>query len=299
MTGITTPSEFDDATAFERFALELVPLAPTTSTGEATLELRPDGTRLFGLTLTATVGAEAVADVVHRMRPLLFGAAWKVIDLLYELALYQARIGPDLSRGYSIAKKMSYASACHGICPPLSSLNQEWERLLLTFAATEEVRHSLVHRKALVDNRGAIVGTDRQGKPLTPLSAEEQSAFCRVAQRAGNAVLTGTISCREREDLDAQLDLLVAVHGRALLGARAGGSIQRVRVGASKDPNGDWHLDFPGWRAWIGSSGAWQYDAEIHCEGESLVLLCALEEAPNVPLTIDPLNPPTWLVRVR
>lgn len=94
--------------------------------------------------------AGGVQDVYIDLRPLAFGAAWKVLDLLVELALTQAGVAAA-GGSVTITEKVKRARTAVGLCPPLSSDAPVWATLTAVYAATEEVRHSLVHRQAEVD----------------------------------------------------------------------------------------------------------------------------------------------------
>lgn len=89
------------------------------------------------------------------------------------------------------------------------------------YAGTEQIRHSLVHRLAEVDQAtGELTGRHRNGQPLVPITAEHQEAFCRAVQRATLATLAQAISPRERSDLAWNLDQLVNLRGQPPLGGQ-------------------------------------------------------------------------------
>jgi len=68
----------------------------------------PTATVYVGLTdSSGTAGGSLTRDDI---RPLLFGAAWKVLDQVCELALEQAGIQHDAKWRYSIELKVKHAS---------------------------------------------------------------------------------------------------------------------------------------------------------------------------------------------
>ena len=82
-----------------------LPLAETVSTGNAhaTVDLAANRVAI-GVFLSETAGATPASCVdLLGIRPLLTGAAWKVLDLLLEAALDLAGQTPDQNRGWSIA----------------------------------------------------------------------------------------------------------------------------------------------------------------------------------------------------
>ena len=90
-----------------------------------------------------------------------------------------------------------------------------WARLAAAYYSTEEIRHSLVHRRAHVDVNGDFVGVDKSGGPLPSLTPIAQEAFLRMVQRVAMAIDSGSLDTRERAAILAELDEL-ASHTRCL-----------------------------------------------------------------------------------
>ena len=122
------------------------------------------------------------------LRPLLFGTAWTVLDFLLEEALAAAGETPDLAKGnWSIDRKRRYARA--GAGQPATISTDAWQALMLTYAETSELRYSLVHRAAFTDlATQALVGHNRNGGRLRPMTVDEQEAFVRAVLRAAGLV---------------------------------------------------------------------------------------------------------------
>ena len=111
-----------------------------------------------------------------QLRPLLFGTAWKVLDLLLEAALAAAsEVSPQKDGHWSIEAKEKKATAF--TAQPQSISSAAWQALMATYAATVQPRHSLVHRAVFTDPAGALVGHDRQGAKLRRVPPDEQEAF--------------------------------------------------------------------------------------------------------------------------
>src|SRR5918992_4157882 len=109
---ITTLVELEEATAFERFALAAgIPvIVIPDSVQRASLDLRGSGTGVtIGVLATENLGARARQDLLDQLRPLLFGAAWKVIDLVIELALFGHGLAPHGGREWKIREKQNHA----------------------------------------------------------------------------------------------------------------------------------------------------------------------------------------------
>ena len=139
------------------------------------------------------------------LRPLLAGAAWKVLDLLVEAALGQP------GKRWRIAEKISQVHS--GISGPPNFGKATWDALATTYANTAELRHSLVHRQVHLDASEALVGRDKNGRPLTPLSSTEQEALAKAAVRASSLALAPAANARIEGDLLRHLHALAAWHG--------------------------------------------------------------------------------------
>jgi hypothetical protein len=290
---ISSVAEFDDATVFERWALQaLVPL-PTARPHSSIKDIGNNAVRVAAETAVAVEYAGGVRKVDVDLRPLAFGTAWKVVDLLIELALAQSGLGTN--GRLSITRKVREARTAAGVCPPLSTDRVLWAALTSAYAGTAEIRNSLVHRTAEVDKvTGRLTGRDDQGGPLSPVSADAQEAFCRAAQRAAQAVIARESSPRERSDLAWNLDQIVGIHGQQPIGGKrmhtAPLAIAPVQMsGAAVVVNppallAELRRNFPGRTA---------YDASFRLpDGQHL--LVELEHAPQAEVAVDPAAPPAW-----
>jgi hypothetical protein len=157
----TSLTEFDEETAFERYVLDrATPLLPR-SQGTSVIEL--DEFNSVGVAIgvqpaTVHVGmtnsAGSAEDQLSAddIQPLLFGAAWKVLNQLIELALEQAGIPHDRRWDYSIKLKVREA-ANRSVTPvmPFEGRLDLWLRVITTYASTDVLRNSLTHRRLIVD----------------------------------------------------------------------------------------------------------------------------------------------------
>jgi hypothetical protein len=205
---------------FESYLLQKVaPLLLSTAQPISTFDIEHDRMTIAAA-VSSTLGM-TLEEAVERLgiRPLAFGAAWKVIDLLLEHALDAAGFQASAGRRWTISEKVQHALQGDGRAVPLSNHPDIWRRLLASYAATEEVRHSLVHRRATVGTSGELTGTDRQGQPLGPVSEEEQIAFMRAAQRAIASMQQVTLSARDQAAFLGDLDQLARLTGHPKTGA--------------------------------------------------------------------------------
>lgn len=287
---ITTQIDFEDETAWERTVLALViPAMPLTASGTS-VDLR---TNAISIELTSIVGGESGEALRNSLLPLLFGAAWKIIDLALELAFAQAGLAPQNGRWWRIDEKSQHAGAHAGSLSGLSSTTDVWDALGVLYTRTREIRHALVHRRIQVDRSTRdLTGFDTNGVALLPLSYDEQMAFCRLAQRAGQAVTEGTLRPRVEADLRKQLADLQRHHGVAVPSNAS--NRPPVRVIDELPAGGQVDVQLLLREARARFPGAQYVDLELQLvDGRSLV--GELESAPLGTATVDPAAPPGWL----
>lgn len=122
---ISTLQEYEEGTAFELYVLETVQPA-IEQHDSAYIDLRGGKTiAAVGITINESMSAGAVDRLKDKLAPLLFGAAWKALDLLLEFALNRAGLSPA-RRDWSIAEKQQHAVTfapwvAHSLYGPLSS----------------------------------------------------------------------------------------------------------------------------------------------------------------------------------
>ncbi len=289
---ILSLQDFLDASAFERAALAAVfPLVDAASGPRGGLDLR---TNTINIAVSSIVGSNGRDELIQELRPLIFGAAWKVLDLIVELGLNQ---NTPVARWTIAAKARDAASAR---VPTLSSDPDIWGRIAATYASSVEQRHCLVHRSFSIAPDGSMVGmsTAAGNASVADLTVPEQAAFCRLAQRCAVVLAAANLSTRERLDLVACLDGLAAHHGLGALGAGAPATAP-VLVQVDAVPNGlHWTVDTQ--RALAAAQttfpGRPYFDIEIHFGTTGIpALVGRLEDAPQShALPIDPRNPPPW-----
>ncbi|MFL5343900.1 MAG: hypothetical protein ACJ8AT_03870 [Hyalangium sp.] len=180
-------SDLQSATEFELWALEAA--VPLVSPGGRELKLDPvTGSVVVRMRQVESVSQGAVDALIAKLYPMLFGAAWKVLDLIVELGLHQAGVPPD--RGSEFTIKMKAAQASKAACSPFAG-QAVWTALAEVYRTFEEARHSLVHRRAQVAPKtGELVGQNRTGAPLQPITRDEQVAFCHAVQLVAETVLS-------------------------------------------------------------------------------------------------------------
>ncbi|WP_404375260.1 hypothetical protein [Vreelandella aquamarina] len=189
---VETIEDFSAATEYERLVLnQLFPLFPDDAMGN-TLDLREaiqgTGPAKHGMTAVIKMFADD-RNLQGVLAPLAFSAAWKVIDLLIELALAQGGFQPGGQAGrWSISRKVQLAGQAPG--DQLLGVDMEvWQAICFAYARTEEHRHCLIHRRASFTERPLrLAGKKQDGEPLLPLDEKELRAFVNIAQLLGTVV---------------------------------------------------------------------------------------------------------------
>jgi len=309
----TNVQGFDDDTEFERLVLAR----------GTPLVMPPEGGIVFGLgddgSNSATVQAVVAGAVTSAgapgdqfkfsdIAPLVFGAAWKVLDLLVELRLEQLGVSKNAQGRYSIEMKVGEVNNGTVSAPapfdnPEGTLCTLWEQVLKCYAVTEDMRHSLVHRRLTVDqSTGVMSGTPGptgvSPRPLTPpLTPAELDAFCRVSEGVAEAVISGALSRRRADQLKWLLDQLGSHHQQPPFGIPSTDGLIPVFV-VERTPVVKYELtlDFAAirQRARTLYPSASYYDLQIRIP-DGRILVGGLEETADdeVTFSLDPL--PDWL----
>ncbi|QEY57778.1 hypothetical protein FXF61_00640 [Pseudomonas sp. C27(2019)] len=224
---ITTVREFQDAVAFETYVLDKM-LPVISGCENDSIDLRGSATAAtVQITLTDNLSASAVESIKSDLAPLLFGSAWKVLDLAVELILNVGALTADRRSGYewSISAKQIHAAQGAGGFHVLTSDRQVWVAIGAVYANTVEHRHCLVHRTAVIDsNTGALGGSDRSGNTLTSLSLDQLNAIARIASLVAEGIVDGGIAPRNRDHLCYFLDQVAPHTNQTPFGIRGQGA---------------------------------------------------------------------------
>jgi hypothetical protein len=295
-----TITEFDESSAFERLVLErLCPVYSSDLLME--IDLRPamlgsggvQNKSCSGVSISASALEEQKKDVM----PLLFGAAWKVLDLVIELALNLAPLKPNKKNGeWGIEEKGK--NAIKGKYSILCSDQVLWTALCAAYVATTEHRHCLVHRLAeFSGSPSRLSGKNKQGVALRALETSELNAFVSVAQIVASAVISGGLDSRGEAHLRYELDILRAHTMASPLGGSKASKPTVVRMTSEPFEANKLMVDFL-----MAHNTATQrmpfgkFDLFIDVpDGSSRVLFAKLEDTPLRKLEIDLNKLPDFL----
>lgn len=203
-----TLAELSADTAFERFALENA--AALQSGGRApkgVFDLR-DSSVVHYKSGGAAMGGAKADELRRSLRPLMFGAAWKIVDLVIEYCL-QIPSGSRLS----IDEKVKRVRAMTNPIKPFQKYPQMWGAVTSVYESTCELRNGLIHRRAEITKAGELKVRDRCTNRIYTITDDQQLAFCRLAQRLIAASLAEGFDDRSLFDFSNQLTILAPYSG--------------------------------------------------------------------------------------
>jgi hypothetical protein len=152
-------TDFETDIEFERYVLDrAMPLVeqtgPTSITGIIYLDDRPStrNIELRGVSLGLST-AQVVDNLA--LRPLMFGAAWKILDILIEHALTNVT---GAKKSYKICEKVGKVSAGVVSVQPLARDPDLCARVGCAYVSAEQYRHSIVHRRVTTGPNGEFIG---------------------------------------------------------------------------------------------------------------------------------------------
>lgn len=295
---LTTVTNYADAIAFELYALESNRASPA-RLESTSIDMRSGSGASVqaSICLHENLSQTHVDQVYYKLAPLMFGAAWKVLDLLLELALNRHRHSPP--KVWRIDEKQQHARDGDGDYLVLTSSKPLWNVVLKLYDATVEHRHCLVHRTAKVNvESGTFEGVDRPGLPITPLTRAEQIAIARLAGVVARGVIKGGMDRRDEDQLRYLLNQVIR-HTGAPPFSVSGGLNAPIDILMTLERTGD-HLvlDMTGVldRARARFRTAAHFDLLVDIPGESeRKLFARAEEVPAGRTVIDLAALPPWL----
>ncbi|MFC6086809.1 hypothetical protein [Sphaerisporangium aureirubrum] len=212
-------TQLDQDSIFEQYILDEVAPALFPQPASQVMDYRGLGGVPFRLhAFAGGVPARMRAVVNGRLTelditPLVFGAAWKILDLTMDNILGPL---PDGSP-QRISKKINVATNANGPSPaPAPFVNETplWKRFMHVYANTLDLRDSVVHRRLKPHSDGRLEATPShsQTTPGTVMTREELESFFRAVQGFYTVLIRGSIRTRERDNLLFLLDQLQTHH---------------------------------------------------------------------------------------
>ena len=286
---VTSREEFLDRVALERQLLETgIPVAAVGIT--ATFDFRVPAHTVINVSLVESISDGAVNEIRAKLMASFFGTAWKILDCAVELALC-ADAAYATSPKWQPEAKRKWLDAGKGALAALPELT--WPALAALYVATIEVRHSLVHRTSKVLANGDLVSEAKHvAQPVPMVTAEQQAAFCRLAQWLADTIGRTETSFRECARGLSLLSVLKPLHGIDLGSVRSG---EVVGVIARLPEDG--HLDIRALKERLDAKSPGWVGADLELDTDYGLLFGQLESIDEDIVHVDPRQPPAWLRR--
>ncbi|YCK35190.1 hypothetical protein ACNF49_14205 [Actinomadura sp. ATCC 39365] len=292
MTPTFPTAAFAEATEYERYILDTQAPAIPEPTGKHILDLRTGKLHQHAhvtpgvITARAYIGGEPTK---LDLTPLVFGAAWKVVDVLVETQLVAYEGGGP----HSIKKKVSRAKTGNGVRlePPFTE--DVWRRILRTYANTFDLRHSVTHRQFTAHSNGTLEASPEPGQstPPTAMTEAELSYFFRAIQETYTALITQSLPGSRASNLRFLLDQLRSHHRMPPLAGReiTGYTVVQVRGEQDADGIATFDMDRVLAETSVRHPNA-RCDLEIHVD-DGRIIRGDLEDWPTGRNSIDPDRP--------
>lgn len=226
-------SALSEDIALELALLEDVLPGPEHRRGEV-IDLRGQSALLTASSSSNLFSHDTAAMIQRSLLPLLFGVAWKILDLIIERVWHaegrRGRISIEAKCRRTQGNRGSDFTALVGDL-------EIGERTGMVYAASVELRHTLAHRRT---RWSAIEGlTDEQGQTL---SSQEIHALCQLAILTGRAAEM-PLDDRSRAHAAWWANELSTMHGLPSLSfAHSPRPMDVVKVLAARGPQG-WIID--------------------------------------------------------
>ena len=294
---IKTVNDFYEATLFECLALDRAhPVLRDDSTDEIDLRSpHQHGGVVMHVQLRCSISGDAVNSLTVALTPLLFGAAWKILDLFVELSLNSTG---QPRKKWNIVDKATAARRGDGLQSLLTDDSGIWRATLALYAATVEHRHCVVHRTAQFSSQAMqLAGIDKNGAALQPLTKTELDAFLTVAQEVASAVIAGGLKPRSADYLRYELDQLREHTGRPELGGMRRSKPVIVRMVPTPVAGQLYEIDFKAaYEQAAKRRPHSHYDVWIDCPDDSgRILFARMDDVPMETVRFGLNSPPAFL----
>jgi hypothetical protein len=227
-----------------------------------------------------------------------FGAAWKILDLTIEWGLHLTGRTPRNKKYWQIEeKKMAATKEPPSTSNPLNGHDDCWQVVLSLYAATEDYRHSLVHRTLHYDPATLhLSGNNEDGKRLKDITKPQLMSFIAIAQIVAQAVSSGEMNNRKADHLKFELDQLQSLTQQPSFDAKKASRPVKARVTVQPDDRGTLTVDFPKIKQQVNQCVPDRlYDLCLNLAGTEQSLEGHLEETPNSQVELNTLSLPDYL----
>ena len=289
---------YAEDTDFERFVLDVlgthrIRIADPTAIHDIRGK-KNGGGNIFVKVGAAAMGGGGREQVVRSLRPLGFGAAYKVLDLLVEHVL---RANGATSGKLPFQQKSQMLTQRPAILPvPLDTRPDLWDRLAKLYNALQEARHAVTHRRATATAAGDLEIYDANGQLIDTVSSNEISSFAAAIHATSELVIEGQSDDRRLNIIAWHTNALQPRHGSPLLNATDPNADRRLlEMDLIELGDGRLRFDVPQAKKTVDGQTPSLWDLRLHAAKQ--VFVGHWEDVANheTPVDFDPASPPQWL----
>jgi hypothetical protein len=211
------PADFADDTDFERFVLATLGThRADVRRPSTTHNLRGPRNNIIVAVGAVVAGAGAREELRQSLRPLVFGAAFKVLDMLVEHVLRANGRGPG-RLSFEVKRRALSGQQRPALPIALEAAPELWDRLAKLYVAFEEARHAVTHRRAQATAEGGLEVYDDGRRAVDTLTNSELEAFAAAVYLTAELVIHGQPDTRRANIVAWHCNALGARHGLPLL----------------------------------------------------------------------------------
>lgn len=289
-------SQFAEDTDLERFVLDRLGTHRVRLDVPGSIHDVRGATGHITIRIGSVVSGTSLRDELQQsLRPLGFGAAYKILDMLIEHVLRAN--GASAGRLAFAMKVRALAMRPNTLPTPLDAQPALWLRLAALYVAFAEARHAVTHRRAQATVTGDLEVYDNARRLTDTIPSAEIEAFAAAVHTVAELVIDATDDRRRASIAAWSLNALGVRHGLAALAATDPNAARRLLV-MNLESLEDGHLRFDTSlaRQTIDGQAPSLWDLRLHAGDRSFV--GHWEDAP-AGLTDDfafhPASPPPWL----
>jgi hypothetical protein len=291
--------EYAEDTDLERFVIDRlgthrVRFAEPTATHDIRGRVGGVGGAIYVKVGAVTTGSGARDELARSLRPLGFGAAYKVLDLLVEHVLRANGAG---SGRLSFEKKVASLKRRPARLPvPFDAFPDLWDRLARTYAILQEARHAVTHRRAQASEAGDLEVYDNTPVLVDTVSSGEISAFAAAVHATAELVIEGSSDHRRLGIVTWHLNDLHLRHGLPRLPAINPNAYRRLLVmNLIEFDDGQLRFDAGLAKETVDGQEPSLWDLQLHAGRRVFVGHWEDVDDHENPVDFHPASPPSWL----
>jgi hypothetical protein len=288
------PADFAADTEFERSVLDC--LAILNIRVPEPKYIYSDKKGIIGKIGMAEEGTGPREELRVCVRPLLFVASYKVLDMLVEHVL-KANTAPSGRLTFEW-KRRNVASRPGMLPTPLNNYLTLWDCLVKLYEVFADARNAVTHRRFKVTGAGALEVYDDSRNLVGMITSVENQSFSAGIHATAELVINGQSDRRRTNIAGFYLNTLQQRHGQPLLPATDPNAHRwRLEIGLAEVGDGRLRFDLASAREIIDRQpkpSLW----DLRLNGGGRVFVGFWEEVPDdlaSAVDFDPTMPPAWL----